>query len=100
MELSIFTSLRGLISNTRKSSPEKLDTVEVSPCSPVTALCAGDLIDSPLMLDLVVRVERVGGTVRVTTNSGTTEHHETDTVHALRRVKHSRTGDWHLVPVR
>ena len=88
------------ISNTRKSSPEKLDTVEVSPCSPVTAIRTGDLIDGPLMLDLVVRVERVGDTVRVTTNSGTTEHHETDTVHAMRRVKHSRTGDWHLVPVR
>ena len=52
------------------------------------------------MLDLVVRVERVGDTVRLTTNSGTTEHHEGDTVVAMRRVKHSRTGDWHLVPVR
>lgn len=100
MELSIFTSLRGLISNTRKSSPAESVTEEVSACSPVTALCAGDLIDSPLMLDLVVRVERVGGTVRVTTNSGTTEHHETATVHALRRVRQYRTGDWHLVPVR
>ena len=98
--MSIFTSLRGLISNTRKSSPEELDTVEVSACSPVTALCAGDLIDSPIMLDLVVRVERSGGAVRVTTNSGTTEHHETDTVHAMRRVRQYRTGDWHLVPVR
>lgn len=98
--MSIFTSLRNSISNTRKSSPEKLDTVEVSPCSPVTALCAGDLIDGPTMLDLVVRVERAGDTVRLTTNSGTTEHHETDTVVATRRVKHSRTGDWHLVPVR
>ena len=98
--MSIFGLLRNSISNTRKSSPEKLDTVEVSPCSPVTALCAGDLIDGPLMLDLVVRVERVGDTVRLTTNSGTTEHHETATVDALRRVKHSRTGDWHLVPVR
>ena len=88
------------ISNTRKSSPEKLVTEEVSPCSPVTAIRTGDLIDSPTMLDLVVRVERVGDTVRVTTNSGTTEHHESDTVDALRRVKHSRTGDWHLVPVR
>lgn len=98
--MSIFGLLRGSISNTRKSSPEKLDTVEVSPCSPVTAIRTGDLIDGPLMLDLVVRVERVGDTVRLTTNSGTTEHHETDTVHAMRRVKHSRTGDWHLVPVR
>ena len=98
--MSIFGLLRNSISNTRKSSPEKLDTVEVSPCSPVTALCAGDLIDVPTMLDLVVRVERAGDTVRLTTNSGTTEHHETDTVHAMRRVKHSRTGDWHLVPVR
>ena len=98
--MSIFGLLRGSISNTRKSSPEKLDTVEVSPCSPVTAIRTGDLIDGPLMLDLVVRVERVGDTVRVTTNSGTTEHHETDTVHAMRRVKHSRTGDGHLVPVR
>ena len=98
--MSIFGLLRNSISNTRKSSPEKLDTVEVSPCSPVTALCAGDLIDGPTMLDLVVRVEREGDTVRLTTNSGTTEHHETDTVHAMRRVKHSRTGDWHIVPVR
>ena len=88
------------ISNTRKSSPEKLDTVEVSPCSPVTAIRTGDLIDGPLMLDLVVRAEREGDTVRLTTNSGTTEHHETDTVHAMRRVKHSSTGDWHIVPVR
>lgn len=98
--MSIFGLLRDSISNTRKSSPEKLDTVEVSPCSPVTALCAGDLIDGPTMLDLVVKVEREGDTVRLTTNSGTTEHHETDTVVAMRRVKHSRTGDWHLVPVR
>ena len=98
--MSIFGLLRGLISNTRKSSPEKLDTVEVSPCSPVTAIRTGDLIDGPLMLDLVVRVEREGDTVRLTTNSGTTEHHESDTVDAMRRVKHSRTGDWHLVPVR
>lgn len=95
-----FLSRLTTTSNTRKSSPEKLVTVEVSPCSPVTALCAGDLIDGPTMLDLVVRVEREGDTVRLTTNSGTTEHHETDTVHAMRRVKHSRTGDWHLVPVR
>ena len=98
--MSIFGLLRGSISNSRKSSPEKLDTVEVSPCSPVTAIRTGDLLDGPIMLDLVVRVERSGGAVRVTTNSGTTEHHETDTVHAVRRVKHSRTGDWHLVPVR
>ena len=88
------------ISNTRKSSPEKLVTEETCNYSPVTALCAGDLIDTPTMLDLVVRVERVGDTARLTTNSGTTEHHESDTVEALRRVKHSRTGDWHLVPVR
>lgn len=98
--MSIFTSLRNSISNTRKSSPEKLDTVEVSPCSPVTAIRTGDLIDGPLMLDLVVKVERKGDTVRLTTSSGTTEHHESDTVDALRRVKHTRTGDWHLVPVR
>ena len=98
--MSIYTLLRNSILNTRRSSPEKLDTVEVSPCSPVTALRVGDLIDSPTMLDLVVRVERTGDTVRLTTNSGTTEHHESDTVDALRRVKHSRTGDWHLVPVR
>ena len=98
--MSIFTSLRNSILNTRKSSPEKLVTEETCNYSPVTALCAGDLIDSPTMLDLVVRVERVGDTVRLTTNSGTTEHHESDTVDALRRVKHSRTGDWHLVPVR
>lgn len=98
--MSIFGLLRGLILNTRKSSPEKLVTEETCNYSPVTALCAGDLIDSPAMLDLVVRVERAGDTVRITTNSGTTEHHESDTVDALRRVKHSRTGDWHLVPVR
>ena len=98
--MSIFGLLRNSISNTRKSSPEKLDTVEVSPCSPVTAIRTGDLIDGPPMLDLVVRVEREGDTVRLTTNSGTTAHHESDTVDALRRVKHSRTGDWHLVPVR
>lgn len=98
--MSIFTSLRNSILNTRKSSPEKLDTEEVSICSPVMALRVGDLIDAPTMLDLVVRVEHAGTTVRLTTNSGTTEHHEGDTVHAMRRVKHSRTGDWHLVPVR
>ena len=98
--MSIFTSLRNSILNTRKSSPEKSVTEEVSICSPVMALRVGDLIDAPTMLDLVVRVERVGTTVRLTTNSGTTEHHESDTVHAMRRVKHSRTGDWHLVPVR
>ena len=98
--MSIFGLLRNSISNTRKSSPGKSVTEEVSACSPVTALCAGDLIDGPTMLDLVVRVERAGDTVRLTTNSGTTEHHETDTVVATRRVKHSRTGDWHLVPVR
>lgn len=98
--MSIFGLLRGAISNTRRSSPEKLVTEETCNYSPVTALCAGDLIDSPTMLDLVVRVERAGDTVRLTTNSGTTEHHESDTVDALRRVKHSRTGDWHLVPVR
>lgn len=98
--MSIFGLLRGSISNIRKSSPGKSDIEEVSPCSPVMALRVGDLIDGPLMLDLVVRVERAGDTVRVTTNSGTTEHHEGDTVVALRRVKRSRTGDWHLVPVR
>lgn len=98
--MSIYTLLRNTILNTRKSSPEKLDTVEVLSYSPVTALRVGDLIDAPTMLDLVVDVERAGDTVRLTTNSGTTEHHETDTVDALRRVKHSRTGDWHLVPVR
>ena len=98
--MSIFGLLRGRTWNTRKSSPGKSVTEEVSPCSPVTALRVGDLIDGPLMLDLVVKVEREGDTVRLTTNSGTTEHHEDDTVDALRRVKHSRTGDWHLVPVR
>ena len=98
--MSNFISRLFGISNTPKSSPAESDIEEVSTCSPVTALCAGDLIDSPTMLDLVVRVERVGDTVRVTTNSGTTEHHETDTVHAMRRVKHERTGDWHLVPVK
>lgn len=98
--MSNFLSRLLQTSNTRKSSPEKSVTEETCNYSPVMALRVGDLIDSPTMLDLVVRVERVGDTVRVTTNSGTTEHHETDTVDALRRVKHSRTGDWHLVPVR
>lgn len=98
--MSIFGLLRGSISNIRKSSPEELDIEEVSPCSPVMALRVGDLIDGPVMLDLVVRVEHDGTTVRLTTNSGTTEYHEGDTVDALRRVKRSRTGDWHLVPVR
>ena len=88
------------ISNTPESSPEESVTEETCNYSPVMALRVGDLIDSPTMLDLVVSVERVGDTVRLTTNSGTTEHHESDTVDALRRVKHSRTGDWHLVPVR
>ena len=95
-----FLSRLTTISNTRKSSPEKSVTEEQSPCTPVTALRVGDLIDAPTMLDLVVRVEHAGTTVRLTTNSGTTEHHEVDTVQAVRRVKHSRTGDWHLVPVR
>ena len=89
------------ISNTRKSSPEELDTVEVSPCSPVMALRVGDLIDSPNMLDLVVGVDlATDGTLTVTTTAGQTQYAHTDTVDALRRVKHSRTGDWHLVPVR
>jgi len=94
------TLLRRLILNIRTSSETKSDIPEKSKCSPVTAIRTGDLIDAPTMLDLVVRVERAGDTVRITTNSGTTEHHESDTVDALRRVKHSRTGDWHLVPVR
>ena len=98
--MSIFGLLRGQIWNTRKSSPEKSVTEEMSPCSPVTALRVGDLIEGPRMLDLVVRVERVGTTVRLTTNRGTTEHHESATVVALRRVLHHRTGDYHLVPVR
>ena len=99
--MSIFGLLRGLISNTRKSSPEKLDTVEVSPCSPVMALRVGDLIDSPTMLDLVVGVDlATDGTLTVATTAGQTQYAHTDTVDALRRVKHSRTGDWHLVPVR
>lgn len=89
------------ISNTRKSSPEKLDTVEVSLCSPVMALRVGDLIDGPIMLDLVVGVDlATDGTLTVTTTAGQTQYAHTDTVHALRRVRHSRTGDWHLVPVR
>lgn len=66
----------------------------------MTALSVGDLIDGPLMLDLVVRIEHRGGTVRVTTNSGTEDYAPEDTVEAYRRVKHSRTGDYHLVLVR
>lgn len=89
------------ISNTPESSPEKLDTVEVSLCSPVTALRTGDLIDAPTMLDLVVGVDLAAdGTLTVTTTAGQAQYAHTDTVDALRRVKHSRTGDWHLVPVR
>ena len=99
--MSNFISRLFGISNTRKSSPEKLDTVEVSPCSPVTALRVGDLIDGPIMLDLVVGVDlATDGTLTVTTTAGQTQYAHTDTVDALRRVKHSRTGDWHLVPVR
>ena len=75
-------------------------TEETCNYSPVTAIRTGDLIDSPTMLDLVAKVEHDGTVVRLTTNSGTTEHHESDTVDALRSVKHSRTGDYHLVPVR
>ena len=98
--MSIFTSLRGLIWNTPRSSPEK--SVIEEPCvySPVTALCVSDLVEGPSMLDLVVRVEHVGGTVRVTTNSGTTDYREGDTVVAFRSMLRSRTGDYHLVPVR
>lgn len=91
---------RMITSNTRKSFPVKLGTEEISNYSPVTAIRTGDMLDGPAMLDLVVGVEHVGGTVRLTTNAGTTEHHESATVVALRRVKHSRTGDYHLVPVR
>lgn len=98
--MSNFISRLFGISNTRKSSPEKLDTVEESPCSPVEALRVGDLIDGPTMLDLVVRVERTGDTVRVTTNSGTTDYALGETVEAYRSVKHSRTGDYHLALVR
>lgn len=88
------------ISNATKSSPEKSGTAAESPCTPVTALCVGDLVDGPTMLDLVVRVERKGGTVRVTTNRGTTDYELGETVEAYRRTKHSRTGDYHLAPVR
>ena len=98
--MSIFTSLRGMILNTPKSSPEESDTVEASPCSPVEALSVGDLIDGPTMLDLVVRVERTGGAVRITTNSGTTDYAMGETVEAYRRTKNSRTGDYHLGLVR
>ena len=99
--MSFFGLLRNAISSIQKSSPEKLDTEEVSPCSPVMALRVGDLIDSPAMLDLVVGVDlATDGTLTVTTTAGQTQYAHTDTVDALRRVKPSRTGDWHLVPVR
>lgn len=99
--MSNFISRLFGISNTRKSSPEKLVTEETCNYSPVTALRVGDLIDSPTMLDLVVGVDlATDGTLTVTTTAGQTQYAHTDTVHALRRVKHSRTGDWHLVPVR
>lgn len=89
------------ISNTPESSPEESVTVETCNYSPVTALHVGDLIDSPTMLDLVVGVDlATDGTLTVTTTAGQTQHAHTDMVDALRRVKHSRTGDWHLVPVR
>ena len=89
------------ISSTQKSSPAESDTEEVSACSPVMALRVGDLIDSPAMLDLVVGVDlATDGTLTVTTTAGQTQYAHTDTVDALRRVKHSRTGDWYLVPVR
>lgn len=99
--MSIFGLLRNAISSTRKSSPGESVTVEVSPCSPVMALRVGDLLDSPSMLDLVVGVDlATDGTLTVTTTAGQAQYAHTDTVRALRRVKHSRTGDWHLVPVR
>ena len=98
--MSIFGFLRGTTSNIPKSSHTESDTGEALNCSPVTALRVGDLIDGALGRDLVVRVERSGDAVSVTTNAGRTDYHETDTVDALRRVKHPRTGDWHLVPVR
>lgn len=98
--MSIFTWLRGVTSNSPKSFPAKLVTEEISPFSPVMALRVGDLIDGPLMQDLVVRVEHTAGGVLVTTNSGRTEYATGDTVRALRRVRSLRTGDWHLVPVR
>lgn len=88
------------ISNTRKSSHDKLATEEGLAYSPVTALRVGDMIDGPCMLDLVLRLERVGDTVRVTTNSGAEDYAPGDTVKAYRRVKHPRTGDYHLVLVR
>lgn len=79
----------------------KTESRPLNDCSPVTALRVGDLIDSPTMLDLVVGVDlATDGTLTVTTTAGRTQYAHTDTVHALRRVKHSRTGDWHLVPVR
>ena len=99
--MSIFTSLRNSILNTRKSFPEKSVTEETCNYSPLMALRVGDLIDAPTMLDLVVGVDlATDGTLTVTTTAGQTQYAHTDTVHALRRVKHSRTGDWHLVPVR
>lgn len=99
--MSIFGFLRGAISSTQKSSPAESGTEEVSPCSPVTAIRTGDLIDAPSMLDLVVGVDlATDGTLTVTTTAGQAQYAHTDTVSALRRMKHSRTGDWHLVPVR
>ena len=84
------------ISNTRTSSGKKLDIEENVNCSPVTELRTGDLIDSPNMLDLVVKVEHLEDSVRVTTNAGTTDHPLDDTVHALRRTRDERTGDFNL----
>lgn len=98
--MSNFISRLFGISTIRKSSPEKSGTAAESPCSPVEALCVGDMIDGPTMLDLVVRVEREGGIVRVTTNRGTTDYALGETVEAYRRMKNSRTGDYHLAPVR
>lgn len=87
--------------NIRKSSPEKSVTEETCNYSPVTALRVGDLIDGPTMLALVLSVDLgTDGTVTVITTEGQAQYAHTDRVQALRRVKHSRTGDYHLVPVR
>lgn len=98
--MSNFISRLFGISNSQKSSPGESVTEEVSPCSPVTAIRTGDLIDGPIMLDLVVKVEHLGEGVRVTTSAGPEEYALGETVEAYRRVKHSRTGDYHLVLVR
>lgn len=57
------------------------------------------MIDGPVMMDLVVKVERLEDSIRVTTNAGTTDHRLDATVPAMRSVRRSRTGDYYLVPL-